>query len=504
MPNEGVIITGGKSRVFSIEGQAGPDNVPFYHSWAAAGSVEQPVGDITRVEAPSVTEYGGFDVVGEVLGAEENATITLTLQDRMSVSEVLGYARRRCPFDLQIHQGSCQDPRDFDAGWDKIRVFERARATGYSTDDLGSLESGDVGKVTESLDVSALRYYEILPMTYAEKATTEVTNEIIAISVCDKPSCGDCNNASNGCSKVFAISAPAGSSPGLGSEVIFTDDGFATAGDSPITTLAAGQDPDDATCVGPNLVVVSNSATGFGIHWAPSADILDGTEVWTKVTTGLVAAHYPTCITSASPRDTWMGGDGGYIYFATDPTNGVTVQEAGALSVQNINDIYAFSTKLVVAVGALNTILYTTNGSDWSLIAGPAALAAVNLNCVTIRGETEWWIGAANGSVYYTTDSGAHWSLKAFPGSGAGSIEAIAFASDTVGYISHKTAAPKGVILRTISGGNTWYIVPEGTSTVPAADAFNSIAVCIDEANILYAGGLADNAADGIIIKGSY
>ena len=502
MANEGVIVTGGKSRVFSIEGQAGPANVPYYHSWAAAGSVEQPVGDITRVEAPSLTEYGAFDVVGEVLGAEENATITITLQDRMSASEVLAYARRRCPFDIQIHQGSCQDPRDFDSGWDKIRVFERARATSYSTSELGSLESGDVEKITEELEISALEYYEILPMTYAEKATSEVTNEIIAITVCDKPSCGDCNNASNGCSKVFAISAPAGTSPGLGAEVVFTDDGFATAGDTPITTLAAGQDPDDAVCVGANLVVVSNAATGFGIHWAPSADILDGTETWTKVVTGLVAAHYPTCITTASPRDTWMGGDGGYIYFATDPINGVVVQDAGVASTENINDIYAYSTKLVVAVGNANTILYTTNGSSWAAIAGPAALAGVNLNCVTVRKETEWWIGAANGTLYYTLDSGAHWYLQAFPGSGAGEVLAIEFASDTVGFLSHMTAAPLGVILRTISGGNTWYVAPEGTSTVPAADKYNSIAVCIDEVNTMYAGGLADASLDGIIIKG--
>ena len=501
MSSEGQVVLGGLSRVFSIEGQAGPDHIPFYHSWAAAGAVEQPVGDVTRVEAPSLTEYGAFDVVGEVLGALENATITLSLRDRMTASEVLDYVKRRCPFDVQIHHGVCQDPRDFDAGWDKIRVFENARATGYSTSELGSLASGDVDVINEELEISARNYYEILPMTYATKAADEVTNEVVAIAVCDKPSCGTCTNSSNGCQNVFAVSAPAGSSPGLGSEVIFTDDGFATAGDTPITTLAAGQDPDDATCVGPNLVVVSNAATDFGIHYAPTADILDSTETWTKVITGLVAAHYPTCISSASPRDTWIGGDGGYIYFTADPTNGASAQDAAQATTENINDIYAYSTKLVVAVGAANAVVYTANGRDWAAVTGPAP--ATVLNCVFVRTEKEWWVGAADGNLYYTVDSGEHWSTKNFPGSGAGSVDAIVFASDTVGYMAHKTAAPLGRILRSLSGGNTWYIVPEGTSTLPVVDAINDLAVCLDEVNVIYAGGLADNAADGVIIKGA-
>src|SRR5512139_180700 len=502
MANESVAMIRGWSRVFTIENRAGPDNTPFYHAWGAAGAVELPVGDITRIEVPSPTQYGQYEDVGEISGAIENATTSLVLQDRLAASEVLKYAARRCPFDLQIHQGQCEDVRDFDKGWSKIRVFENAHATTYSTDEVGSLASTDDSKVTEELEVSARTYYEILPMNYAAKLSSEVTNEIIAVSVCDRPNCGACGEVSTGCKKVFAISAPQGTSPGLGSEVIFTADGMATGGDTPITTLAAGQDPDDAECVGENLVVVSNAATDFGIHYAPSADILDGVETWTKVVTGFVAAHYPTAITSASPRDTWIGGDGGYIYFTDDPTNGVDVQDAGVATTQNINDIFAFSTAVVVAVGANNAVVYTLNGRDWASVTGPAV--GVALNTVTVRTEKEWWVGAANGNLYYTKDAGAHWYTKAFPGSGSGSVEKIVFATDTVGYLSHTTAATVGRILRTINGGNTWYVVPEGAASLPDNDKINDIAVCQDEANIIYAGGLGSDGADGILIKGSY
>lgn len=506
MANDGVPMQRGFSRIFTIENQAGPENVPFYHSWGAAGAVELPVGDITRQEAPSFTEYGAFDVVGEIPGAQENATTTLMLKDRMSASEVLKYALRRCPFDIQIHQGRCTDPRDFDQGWDKIRVFERARATTYSTDEVGSLTSGDNDEVTEELEVSATTYYEILPMNYAERATSTVTNEIIAVVVCDRPDCGDCGEASTGCKKVFAVSSPAKASPGLAAEVIYTDDGFVTSSDTPITTLTAGEDPDDAECVGVNLVIVSNATTDFGIHYAATADILAGTETWAKVTTGLVTGNYPTCISSASPRDTWMGADNGYVYFATDPTNGVSVQDAGVATTENLRGIYAYSTKVVVAVGENNAVIYTLNGEDWTSVTGPAV--GVDLNCVTIRKENEWWVGDDAGSMWYTTDYGQTWTEKEFPGSGTGNIATIVFASDTVGFMAHNESTiihPNlGRILRTISGGNTWYVAPEGTSSLPANDALNDLAVCENETNIIYAGGLADDGGDGIIIKGSY
>lgn len=501
MANEGQIMLGGFSRVFSIDGQAGPNNVPFYHAWAAAGGVEQPVGDVTRVEVPSEVEYGAFDTVGEYRGAAENATITITLQDRMSASEVLDYARRKCAFDLQIHQGTCKDVRDYDSGWDKIRVFEYAYATSYSTSDLGALESGDVEKITEELEISGRVFYEILPMTYSEKASSEVTNEVVAIVVCDTPSCGDCNDPSDGCQDVFAVSAPAGTSPGLAAEVIYSSDGMGTAGDTPITTLAAGEDPDDAECVGNNLVVVSNATTDFGIHWAPTADILAGTESWTKVVSGLVASNYPTCISSASPRDTWIGADNGYVYFTSDPTNTVTAQEAGSLTSEDLRDIYAYSTKLVVAVCAAGIVIYTNNGEDWALATSPAV--GVDLNCVFVRKETEWWVGDDNGSLWYTTDSGVTWTEKEFTGSGAGSIKAIKFASDSVGFMAHNTATPAGRVLRTISGGNTWYVAPEGTATLPTFDYMNDLATCYQKENVIYGGGLAGNGADGFILKGS-
>lgn len=500
MANESIPSIRGDSRVFIIKYQAGPEHVPDFMDWAAAGGVEQSVGDSTRIEVPSVTEYGAYDVVGEIPGAVENATISIMFQDRHSLSTILDLARRRCPLDLQIHVGRCKDPRDFDGGWDKIRVLEAARVTKYATDEEGSLASGDNDKVTETDDFSALNFYEIVPLTYAARAGNSVTSEVKVVVVCDKPSCGECGEPSSGCEKVYAVLGPAGSSPGLKPSVVYSDDGLTSDAVSSITTFDVGNDPFDADCVGTNLVVTD--PTGLLLHYADLEDILDGTAVWASTATGLVAAKGPQGIDSYSPRDTWIVGKGGYIYFTTDPTNGVTVQDAGVATTQDLNAVFAFSINLVVAVGNSNAVVFTENGGDaWSSVTGP--VPGVNLLSIAVRTESEWWVGANNGKLYYTIDKGSHWTEKTFPGSGSGSVRDIVWASDTVGYLAHKTTTPTGRILRTISGGYSWYVAPEGQATMPAGGGFNSLAVCIKEPNVVYAGGLATGGIDGILVKGS-
>lgn len=499
MPNN-AITKRGSTRVFSIQWRSGPTRTPLYHGWAMAGALSLPLGDVTRIEAPSDFEYNAFDVQDETRGAQENTTLPITLIYPREASEVLKIALSRCAIDVQVHIGACNDPRDFNGGWanGKVLVFENAYITTYGTTELGALESGDEGKVDEEIEISSRLYYEVLPMSYTELAAGEVGQEIIAISVCDSPSCGSCDTPSDGCQKVFAISAPAGSSPGVLAEVVATGDGFTTVVESAISTLSIAEDPDDAECVGDNLVVVSEDSAS--LHWADKDEILSGSETWAEVTSGFVAGGEPRAISSISPRDTWIVGAGGYVYFTTDPTNSVAVQDAGASTTEPLNDVYAYSTNDVVAVGDNNAVIFTTNGSSWSLVVGPSV--GVNLLSVFMRSESEWWVGDADGKLWYTLDSGTNWTEKAFPGSGTGDVLDIVFATDSVGYMAHYTGSA-GRILRTISGGNSWYVVPETALTVPTNTQINSLDVCIKEANVVYAGGLSAGGADGIIIKGS-
>lgn len=493
----------GLSRVWVLDGGAGPTVSPQLLAWAAAQAPEKNFGDITRIEVPSSTERGQYDAVDEFQSGEENATFSVMLRYPLEPSLIKKIADKKCVVDLQVHEGKCTDPRDFLHGWEtaKIIVFENAHITTYSTSELGSMVSDDEGTIDETIEVSARYFYEIGPVNFAERAKSEVTNEVISVVVCDSPSCGDCDDPSDGCQKVYYVTAPAGTSPGLLPEVGVSADGLTTiAQESPITTLAIGENPDDSACVGDNLVVVSNDS--LSLHYAALDDLQDGTETWAEVTTGFVAAKGPNAIDSYDPFDTWIVGDGGYVYFSSDPTSGVEVQDAGVATVQNLLDVDAFTTQIVVAVGASNAVIYTLNGGEtWQSVTGPAV--GVTLNCVAVRGEKEWWIGTANGKIYYTKDRGDHWTEKTFPGSGTGNVYDIIWASNTVGWASHSTATPSGRILRTIDGGNQWKVEPDGTSTLTTNDKINSLAVCKKDVNTLYAGGLADNGADGILLKGS-
>jgi hypothetical protein len=81
-------------------------------------------------------------------------------------------------------------------------------------------------------------------------------------------------------------------------------------------------------------------------------------------------------------------------------------------------------------------------------------------------------------------------------------VKAIKIATDSVFYLSHKTAAVKGRILRSFSGGNSWIVMPEGEGSIPLADQYNFLAPCPSDVNFLFAGGLGDDGTDGILVLG--
>lgn len=495
----------GNSRVWVFKWQAGPSHSPEYLEWAKGGSPDWGLGDITRIQVPSKNQFGAFDEAGTVRGQDDRPTMGLTLIYPETKSAILDLVRLGCPIDIQLHFGRCGNPTNYAGGWEKILVFENASFTNYSLGDLGAFESSENAKIDETVDVSAEWFYEVLKMQYGERAASDVGQEIVGIAVYKTIECGGCDNPTDGKTQVFAVSAPFGTSPGVLPEIVFTDDGYVTSGDTWITTATLGQNPSDIEIVGDKVVVIFGGA-GNALHYADKQNILDGLETWTKVTTGFVAAKGPNAMTAASAADVWMAGNGGYIYYTTDPTTGVTVQDAGNATTQNLNDIHAYNMDTVVAVGAANTVVYTNDGQTWALVTGPDTVNTPDLNCVFCRGEKEWWVGTADNAMWVTENAGISWTQVRFSGdtaggAGTGNVWDIQFATYDVGFMSHATAANLGRIFRSTDGGRTWVLAPE-KGTMPAADKFNAIATVYKDPNIVYLGGLADNGGDGIIVKG--
>jgi photosystem II stability/assembly factor-like uncharacterized protein len=249
-----------------------------------------------------------------------------------------------------------------------------------------------------------------------------------------------------------------------------------------------------------NYVVVT-SVEGKGISYALKSDF-DSliAPTWAEVTSGY-ASGYPKAIYSDGSV-AFIGGTQGYIYYIEDPSDAPTTLDAGTLFVTTWNDAHGIGDEFVVMVGDQGAIAYTTNGVTFTaLTTGPVGIG-VNLNAVWVKSELEWWVGTSTGRLYYTLDGGATWTEKAFSGSGAGVVYDISFATNSVGYIAHASATPRGRILRTINGGYSWTITPEASgSTIPTNQRINAVAACVNDANFVVAGGLG-LVTDGILLIG--
>lgn len=492
-----------QSRVFLIDGGARADRSPVYKGFARMNGLSQDYGDIEPIYVPSQTQYGSFDDVGEVRGAKSRATTTLQSRYTLSaLSDMLRLAEQGCSFDVHLHMGACTDPRQFNK-FDKVIIFEDATATNYSTDDLGALASDENQVVNESTDLSGRRFYEVVPVQYGVKAASTITTEVMDVQVLDSVACGSCGDYSDGCYKIFAIMKGVDGSPLLKTRVVYSLDKGATWYATIIDSVTG--DVIDATAVaklGDNLVVISNAE--IGLNYAPFDDF-DGvtTPDFTMVTTGFTAAKFPMAMVSVEGVIYMVGVDG-YIYKCEAAEDGVTLVDAGSASGGTVlNAVHGISSDELLAVGDNGVIIYTTDGAIWVAAAGAISFPTDDLVTCWMKSLTEWWVGSSQGRLYYTVNGGKTWTEKAFSGSGAGGIGAISFSTKNVGWMAHNNATPRARIFRTIDGGSSWYVTPEGNSTLPLGDTINALGVCSQDPNFVVAGGLADDAADGYLVVGT-
>lgn len=498
MANSYSIVRNAYSRVFVIEGRARADHIPEYNSCLRMLGISQNFGDITRVECPDPDNYGKFIEVASIRGASERATTSLEGRYALELkSTLLRLARKGCAVDVQLHIGECTDPSDFDT-FKKALVLENVLFTTYSTDELGALTSDDNAAVNETVEISAEDVYEALPLTFQRQADSLITNEVVDVVYGDSVSCGECEVESDGCQKVFALTKAAGGSPTTPADIVFSLNAGGTWYAHDVDTLGAAEEPSALDAVGDYMVVVSQATES--LHYALKSEFNSYTDpAFTEVTTGFVAAHGPNDIFSTG-RQAFIVGEGGYVYETTDPTAGVSVLDAGSATTDDLNRVHALSSQNAVAVGNSGTVVYTENGTNWGAVTNRPTGAGVHLTAVCMRSKSEWWVGTDTGAVYYTLDKGVTWTAVTFSGSGAGRVDDIVFATNSIGYIAHAAATPRGRILRTYNGGQTWSIMPE-SGTLPLCDRVNRLATCGDP-NIVVGGGLADDGADGYLVMG--
>jgi photosystem II stability/assembly factor-like uncharacterized protein len=256
----------------------------------------------------------------------------------------------------------------------------------------------------------------------------------------------------------------------------------------------------DGVVIGGDIVYVSN--TSNSIHYTGIEDLYINTNTWSETITGFVAGKEPNAITSADARHTWVVGDGGYIYFVKNHKVKAEVDDAGVATTQNLNAVNAYSSDSVLAVGNSNAVVYTTNGGEtWQSVTGPAV--GVNLGACWMWDEDAWFVGegaGGTGKLWLTTNQGVTWSEVGLPADYL-RIYKIEFVSEAEGYLI-ATYGTQGYVLRTITAGNEWDVMPQGKNQTAVANSYlKDIAGCSKFANSAYAAGLASNLTAGIILK---
>lgn len=493
------IAVAGNVRLWTTEDGVHPLRAPRYQAISRLGDPTWNFGEKTRVEAPDPTNYNKFVEAATVPGAVSRPTFSIIGRYPFALSDMIRLARKQCRVDVYALVGDCRDPQNFSEGWEKILFFPNGQISTHSGANFGAIASDENAASNETLELSAREYYEFGQMVFAQLASTLTTREILTVDVCDAESCGDCGDASDGCQKILATMKGTATTPGTKPLLLYSDDGGSTWSSLSIATMFANENPSDSDCIGSNFVVVDN--TSNSLHYVDLADLFEGTGAFVEVTTGFVAAKEPNAIHSKDARHTWIVGDGGYIYFTANPTQGVEVQDAGVTTVQNLLDVDALNTDHVLTVGASNAVVYTTDGGDtWVSVTGPAV--GVTLNACEMWSEDVWFVGDNNGSLWITENQGLTWEEKELPGT-ITRIDAIEFVDEVEGYIAVYDGA-NGSILRTITGGYEFTVLPDGRrASIPDNDYINDLATCGTGKNKLFAGGLADDATAGVLVKAS-
>ena len=498
-----VPMVSGQSRIFLLEGQAGPSVTPSYESCMMAGSPSQNFGDVTKIECSDPNRFGRYIDIGEFRGTIERPTIDITGRYARDLkSTLLRLAKRGCALDLAITMGGeCKDPSIYNTGWEKILFLNASILTNWSTDnDLGALGSDQQNVVNETTSISARTLFEILPLSLVERAGSIITNALVDGVALDGLQCPGCGEAGEGYTLFYFVTLAAGGSPSTPADVVYSLDAGASWAISEVDSLSSSEDPTGIAKLAQYMVVVSNDSNS--LHYIDQTDLNDsGDETWVEVTTGFVSGGEPNDIWSVGTK-AFIVGDGGYIYSSTDPVSGVTVLDAGSAVSDDLNAVHAINQDYAIAVGNAGAILKTVDGSQWQSLTRFVGVG-VNLNCCWMLTKNIWFAGGSNGNLYYTENAGTTWSTKTFPGSGSGVVRDIQFATRNVGYMAHSTPTPAGRVLRTIDGGNSWYVLPEGASSIPSNDYVAALAVPEDEANLFAGGGLGDNASDGFLVVGS-
>lgn len=485
-------------RVWYVEGGVHPTRPPqFLALGKFSTDPSQTIGESTKISAPDPNNFNKDIQVGVVEGETERAKFAIAVRTTSQKSILQGWKNQGCRVDFFALLGKCGNPQDFTEGGEKWEYFPDGKISGHAFENFGAWGRDENNPANENVDATSEEYYEFLYMRQDAIGGSVTSREIFTSDTYPGDNCADCPNP---CDTVLLTMAGASATPGTQPSLLYSNNAGETFAQQTISTLFSNENIVGSAIIGGDLVLISNTANS--IHYTNIELLFDGTNTWQENISGLVAAKAPRAIWSVDVRHTWIVGDGGYIYFASNHKTTVAVQDAGVATTQNLLAIHAFDTKNILTVGNSNAVVWSSNGGvTWETVTGPAI--GVNLGACWMWSPEVWFVGegaGGTGKLWLTVNSGKTWTQVSLP-SGYIRIRKIEFVSEAEGYIIADTGSTS-VVMRTKTAGNEWTVLPDGKRAVAALNSYLSdLAVCSRYANMVYASGLASNGSAGVVYK---
>lgn len=481
----------GDARIFIQDGGINPSEAYDYFGCLALDGPSQDEGESDPVYCPSSAQRNKWDIIDQVPKAQALGSSDFTQHgDRFLRDAWWDIRRRKCVFNLQAVFSSCDAPDDF-TRWDSKLLLRSSRLTTLALSALNALSGDDnaIVDITGSLEFRDM--VEICQIKFGEVADSVLLAEALDGIYHDVAQCGDCGPASDGCQKAYVLTLANAGSPGLSSQILHTANGWSTETSLDIPVLG-GLSGTRIAAVGSKLVVISQAKGGHAYAEFDSVDD-DDTTAWALVTSGYVAAKGPRAIWSRSSARTFIAAAGGYIYLMTDPTAAVSVLTDGSVTTQQLNDIHG-NGSVIVAVGGNNAVVVSKNGGEsFYLVTGPAV--GIALNAVWVLSSNIWFVGAANGALYYTLNSGKTWTQISLP-AGITTIVRIHFEDDVIGYLCVQKGGTAQVY-RTTDSGHSWQNTAPTIDKLPTSERINFAASC--GPNTVMVGGRKTSGGDGVL-----
>lgn len=461
------------------------------------------IGAVEPMFVHSPDQRGQYSLVGRKISPPNLSDATLKVLEKHGPIP-FQLAKKGCAFNLYQPVGKCKDPSDFLYGWDDyVLVYSGALITDK---DLGTRSAfSDDANLEDSLTLRLGSVYPVGALAFGQVAAPQIDREVIDVTFGSTVSCGDCGDEDDGTRHIYAVTKTSGAgSPGIPPEVIYSLDGGLTWLEASINGITASATPNFIEVVGNKLVVGVGSDNAM---YVATLNDLGAPGLFSKVTSGFVATKTITDIYVAAAHEVYFSALGGYIYKSTDISAGVTVQNNGSATSNDLLRIDGTG-DTIVAVGKSSTVVVSSNrGTSFGTTSAAPSSIAVDVTAVAVKSEKQWVVGTGVGRLLVTKNAGLSWIEKVFDNTGTGVIDDVVFVSDEVGWFSHHSSTPTATLYGTWDGGDSWAQDKPRITNWPTFDRANRLAVPMNAdvsvaVNMLVVAGLAGDHLDGILLVG--